>query len=134
MIRTLIFFLLILFSISPLANEQEASEFLEQCISAIKAIDKKTSITHDWFDTAYCLGYVDGSRDIFDYSVESVHRIKTLGSIEYAKYFFPCVPAQVGRKQLVRILVKYLESNPEELHEPLSVLTRKAFGEAFPCG
>jgi hypothetical protein len=40
-------------------------------------------------------------------------------------------PQTVG--QLARIVVKYLEDNPKQLHEPAASLATVALSKAFPC-
>jgi hypothetical protein len=44
-----------------------------------------------------------------------------------------CRPANVTNDQLARIVVRYLENRPEQLHEPLALLAAKALREAWPC-
>ncbi|AFY20781.1 Rap1a/Tai family immunity protein [Pseudomonas sp. UW4] len=44
-----------------------------------------------------------------------------------------CVPGGVSNGQMVRVLVKYLEANPEKLHINATALTIFATQQAFPC-
>nr|WP_314492379.1 Rap1a/Tai family immunity protein [uncultured Pseudomonas sp.] len=44
-----------------------------------------------------------------------------------------CVPSGVSNGQMVRILVKYLEANPEKHHINATTLTILATQQAFPC-
>ena len=44
-----------------------------------------------------------------------------------------CLPNGVIVSQLERIVVKYLEARPEELHMAASGLVVLAYMEAFPC-
>ncbi len=46
---------------------------------------------------------------------------------------FICVPEEVGTNQLSRVVVKYLEANPERLHEHMGVLVAEALRSGFPC-
>jgi hypothetical protein len=70
----------------------------------------------------YCAGFVSG---IMETSIlyRELHRGPLI-----------CAPDdQVTSNQAVRIVVKYLEANPEHLHESASMLTTLALGKAFPC-
>jgi len=44
-----------------------------------------------------------------------------------------CVPQKVTTSQLKKILVNYLNANPERLHENYVPLILSAMREAFPC-
>jgi hypothetical protein len=44
-----------------------------------------------------------------------------------------CTPDDITSEQAVRVVVKYLEGHPEELHETDAILATKAFMQAFPC-
>ena len=44
-----------------------------------------------------------------------------------------CTPDDITSEQAVRVVVKYLEEHPEELHETDAILATKAFMQAFPC-
>lgn len=44
-----------------------------------------------------------------------------------------CMPEGSDYVQGLRVLLKYLNDNPAELHEELYVLVERAFGKAWPC-
>lgn len=44
-----------------------------------------------------------------------------------------CVPANATVGQVARVLVKFLEDNPNRLHEPVGLLYMEALYDAFPC-
>jgi hypothetical protein len=44
-----------------------------------------------------------------------------------------CDPKGVSTHQAMRVVVKYLESNPERLHEPFPHLAHEALQTASPC-
>ncbi|RWO19069.1 Rap1a/Tai family immunity protein [Mesorhizobium sp.] len=44
-----------------------------------------------------------------------------------------CVPTEVRTTQYARIVVKYLDAHPEELHQDGSYLAYMALNSAFPC-
>jgi hypothetical protein len=44
-----------------------------------------------------------------------------------------CMPEGVTYGQMVKVVVKYLNDHPEELHHPAALLTLNALIGAFPC-
>jgi hypothetical protein len=44
-----------------------------------------------------------------------------------------CAAAAVTAGQLVRVLIRWLEANPAQLHEPAGLLAALAYKDAFPC-
>jgi len=69
-----------------------------------------------------CYGYVKGVQ-------ATVEMWQSLGPVE----FLYCVPEEAEVSQRVRVVVKYLEDNPEWLHFQASYLVQSAFRIAFPC-
>lgn len=56
-------------------------------------------------------------------------------TLEETSQFFSrvCAPKFVTSRQNVSIVLKYLDKNPEEWHEPAVSLIHSALIEAFPC-
>jgi len=44
-----------------------------------------------------------------------------------------CLPKDVDIKQLVRVVTKHLQENPQDLHQDASGQVANAIGLAFPC-
>lgn len=44
-----------------------------------------------------------------------------------------CRPNAAGNEQGLRVLVRYLETNPDKLHLDIRILTLQAFHQAWPC-
>ena len=44
-----------------------------------------------------------------------------------------CAPSGVSQGQIRAIALRYLEANPEVLHQGADTLLRAAYKEAFPC-
>ena len=44
-----------------------------------------------------------------------------------------CAPPAVSLEQTVRIVVQYIDSQPNRLHEPFDDLAAEAFIKAWPC-
>ncbi|WP_363117903.1 Rap1a/Tai family immunity protein [Marivita sp. XM-24bin2] len=44
-----------------------------------------------------------------------------------------CLPLGVERGQMIDVVIKYLDANPAQRHNPARMLTWLALLEAFPC-
>jgi Ssp1 endopeptidase immunity protein Rap1a len=75
----------------------------------------------------HCLGYIDGLVDMND-----IYKSNILKSSSQALI---CLPKEkrVTVGDLARVVVKYLEDNPGQLHESAAALATVALGKAFPC-
>ena len=102
------------------------NELLSNCTKALSVIKDPLSSAQnsksDAFDTASCISYIEGAVD----GIVVADRL-----VEDRSIF--CRPKGVNNGQLVRVVVKYLEENPESLHEWQFNLVLKALIEAFPC-
>ena len=77
----------------------------------------------DSFSQGLCFGYIEGAYDSYAVMVK-------WGIIEKD---FICVPVNVSKGQLVKVVVKYLNDNPAELHLIASSRVIHALSAAFPC-
>lgn len=48
-------------------------------------------------------------------------------------YKFYCLPNEATNLQIRLVVMKYLKSNPEDLHQSSSLLFVNAMGKSFPC-
>jgi hypothetical protein len=71
---------------------------------------------------AACMGYLEG--------IDDVHDTFTIWK-EMDKQW--CTPDKINSDQLVRVMVKYLQEHPEQLHLAASSLVPHALHAAFPC-
>ena len=69
-----------------------------------------------------CTGYVAGTRGALD-------TWKIWENIDSGI----CVPKAVSLGQSIKVVVKYLEANPDKLHLSASSNVLNAFADAFPC-
>lgn len=101
-------------------------DLLPLCKQAVKLADTKGQMTFsasDAADIGKCLGYVEG---IIDFNV--IFRAANFsGEVTY------CPPAGTTAENDIRIIVKYLESNPKELQTPANIAAMHALRQAFPC-
>jgi Ssp1 endopeptidase immunity protein Rap1a len=73
-------------------------------------------------DNGMCLGYIVGVSDQAMGDQASGHAKRNY-----------CLPSEVHSEQLVRVVKKYLEDNPVQLHYGAEVLTINALTDAFSC-
>lgn len=109
---------------SPVMADVE--KILQQCKIAITApseIDKNPILAG--IDIGFCFGYVRG---ISDYVTGTAPMSK-----KEMEVFKSCRPENVDNKQLARIVVNFLESNPQYHHFSITTLIALALKDAFPC-
>jgi len=110
--------IVLLFSFGQARAELDGSLLLEFCEAYIKdASDAKTVVKAN-----VCGGYVEGITEIHTTFV---------GWNELKPYW--CSPDNMGTVQLVRVVAKYLQENPEQLHFSASSIVATALRGAFPC-
>ena len=101
--------LLLAFAFPAVAEEKpyfSGQELLNDCTSK-KALPR-----------GFCIGFVNGLVNGYVFSDRNTYL---------------CPPANSNVGQWERVIIKYLEDNPQMLHEPASVLAINAMFEAFPC-
>jgi len=104
------------------------SDLLRRCsaVGALKAGDNVSPqqlIEHSRH-VGSCEGYIAGVNDMM-----MSHLADTPKST--LKY---CLPSGVEMDQLQRVVKKWLEDNPSQLHLPAGVTVIRALIQAFPCG
>jgi hypothetical protein len=107
------------FFTASLAVEQETlslvdgNDLLPRCQAAIASSERSAfKDVHESFSAGFCTGLVDG----IIYSSSSV-----------------CPPDGVTALQSVRVVVKFLNDNPDKLNLDQRVLVDAALTKAFPC-
>ena len=102
-----------------------AGELLTKCTLEVRRLDGvKLEKVSEALDVALCSAYLLGFND--GIRVESTLRFASGGRI--------CLPKQgITHNQLVRVVVKWLRENPENLQRNARVEVYIAIGKAFPC-
>lgn len=123
--KSILFILPIFYCLSSLshANEiqvRDGNQLLSECQSVIDTNEKGKNI-HDAFGEGYCLGLLQGFSEM-----NSFYKIMKGNS-------FFCIPKEVTLLQKTKVVIKYLNENPNKLHKNESFLVHFAFSEAFPC-
>lgn len=82
-------------------------------------VGNQHSTTESAAGAGFCAGYIASVSDEVD--------------IFYQTKKPYCIPDDVDIYQLIKVVVKYLDSHPERLHEPAGYLVFQSYQEAFPC-
>lgn len=86
------------------------------------------------FMLPHCEHFVEKkSNDVWDGEcVGAISALVVLGK-ELPDGFKNCLPKDVTRQQAARVIVKYMRSNPEKLHDSYIYLATTALSKAWPC-
>ncbi len=106
-------------STKPGLNSPTGQTLLEVCTE-----DNFKEVNENAF---YCLGYFIGFRQTADTFTMMYDKEK----LEAIKGAF-CMPKEVTNQQRIKIVLKYINNHPEQLHLPASFLIITAYSEAFP--
>jgi hypothetical protein len=96
---------------------------LTACTDAVK--DNEGDHNRDRYRIGYCSGFVTAMTESID---TLKHELPSGKAVPYA-----CVPSQVTNGQVLRIVAKYLNDHPEDLHKAAYSLGLRALSDAFPC-
>ena len=121
MIRIIVIGLYIAFGAVPSAIAQVYSftgnDLLRRCDGPYANEAQKLSYS------SFCSGYLQG--------VQQMHHV-VIGFHKSTPFY--CEPTATGNYDLLeRVVVKWLTSNPEQLHRDARVLVTRALMETFPC-
>jgi hypothetical protein len=101
----------------PAYGQDTSNDLLKVCGTALRLINGDNSA--DFSESVRCLGYVQGYRD-------------GTATAEVAPKAV-CIPDEVSHGQVVRVLVRHLENNPQSLHKARTIGMLAALSKAFPC-
>jgi hypothetical protein len=99
----------------------DGNTLLRDCQSTVELYDSDGA-SGNALNSQYCLG-----------SINAVGSLSVLlnGAISKEKQF--CLPGNTTNIQIARIVVKYINDHPNEMHYPEGYLVIGAFQDAFPC-
>jgi hypothetical protein len=117
-------FLVIGFSIISISNvSADGNDLLRECSKVETAKDDVTLDFEDGLALGQCLGMMQG-----------ITNLNTIYELALQKNALFCNPEQgITNGEAAKIVVKYLNNNPQKFHEPKIELAIQAFREAFPC-
>jgi Ssp1 endopeptidase immunity protein Rap1a len=112
------------------APVRDGNALLRGCTLAIRLVDTPEATRTEVFerpdlvmDAGYCFGLLRGMADM--------NKLWQMYTKDTSMYF--CLPPQSNMGQWMRVVVKYLQAHPEQLHEEATGLVSLAFTNAFPC-
>ena len=103
---------------------EDGNGLLEDCQKYLG--DEQYSSYTDSLKAGICAGYLLGVTDTVELWDQWV-------AMWEASKKTHCLPEAAEFDQLAKVVVKYLEDNPADLHLNASFLVQLAFMEAFPC-
>ncbi|WP_427901662.1 Rap1a/Tai family immunity protein [Marinobacter caseinilyticus] len=113
-------------AVPVIASASDAELLLDACKLATGDINgTKENLVEAAVDVGFCFGYIRGLSD-YSTGTESM-------TSEEIKPFQSCRPRGVNNKQLARIVVNFLERNPQHLHREMTMLVSVALQEVYPC-
>lgn len=104
---------------------------LTDCHVAVRMLEVSPKLnSEEWAAGMHCLGFVQGIVDADN--VWQTALSKGLGSKARPLVFY-CVPKEASWPQLIRVLVKWLEDNPDKLDRSGYDVIGLAMSKAYAC-
>jgi hypothetical protein len=106
-------------------NKYETGNFLFKYCKAAAYTDEKDRVHNsaEWLQIGICSGIVAGISDAMGVNAHTNDNSLLCANI----------PDGVERGQLTKVVVRYMETHPKELHFSLSSLAALALKDAWPC-
>ena len=117
--------LLSLLPVTSQANTGDGNEVLKQCSALVRTVDSGNSESDDLIGTAYCAGLMMGitsTMTVWNTTREKAGMIKIW------------CPPDITSPQMARVVIKYMNEHPAELHQTGAYLVMSALQDAYPCG
>ncbi|HNV88897.1 MAG TPA: Rap1a/Tai family immunity protein [Methylotenera sp.] len=103
------------------AVAMDGNELLKSCSPVLKT--KSDVNEDDYIGYSFCLGLMQG-----------ITNLNMTYEVSLGKKAYFCLPdSGIINSQAARIVVKFLEDNPQRLNEESSLLSILAFAKAYPC-
>ena len=102
-------------------RQPDGNTLLNDCTAAVRLADGDEVTPPENLDAIYCLGMIQGIS-----LADEIH-----GAAGHQRFF--CPPQEAQTRQLVRVVVKWLNEHPKRLHEIDGVLIVLALSRGFPC-
>jgi hypothetical protein len=123
------FLALALLMLSPSAfaspTQLDGNDLLAKCHYWFVEDNSRPTTNMEWVDMGTCAGYLSGVTD-----VERIWKVVE-GKTSKASHY--CTPDEVTNGQKLKILKKWLDDNPNKLHERADLIIHRALLQAFPC-
>jgi len=103
------------------AENDSANDWLPHCKNVLNYFDQDNSRIASPLSAGMCIGRVEG--------ITSVLRLGTVGG----SIFCADIPGGVTPAQILRVVVRYIEAEPQYMHEEFNWLAMLAIENAWPC-
>ena len=114
----------------PYSHAKTGNELLADCTAGNESVEGQISFV-------LCAEYIAGVLDTWDYvgALSMAMAIDDEGEFDPTKVSFTpiCTPDDVTKAQIIDIVVKHLESNPESRHEGAHKIILTAVANTFSC-
>ena len=114
-------------AVPALAVKRSGHDLLIDCRNLVETEAIETVEKEKLLGMGYCIGLIDGLIT-FNYVYEAV--LEQEGDAEIVQM---CLPARLSTRQSAKVIVKYLEDNPDRMDESGQALAAQALVDAFPC-
>jgi hypothetical protein len=104
--------------------KHDGNELSDECTVALRSIEHPTNM--DGFNTGACFGLVDGI-------METMQLWNTVDSQHNEARYHGCIPNEVTVGEAVKVVLKYLNDNPTQLHWRDTHLIAAALSKGYPC-
>jgi hypothetical protein len=117
---------------SNMANAYSGSELLSQCRIFFQILEGGQPGMQDTFQAGLCGGYVLGVQEGFIASSELADVVsEDKGTASVTKQYWD-IPSDVESEKVVKIVVRYLETNPDMQSKPAVLSILNALTQTFP--
>jgi len=118
---------MIMTAIPAMAVKRTGNDLLVDCANLIKTESIESVNKEKLLGIGYCIGLIDGLVT-FNYVYEAV--LEREGNSTMVQM---CLPQRISTRQSAEIIVKYLQDNPNRLHQSGQALAAQALVTAYPC-
>jgi hypothetical protein len=110
---------------SACTHAQDTGIDLQHECQAVLATDRTTEQS---IQASHCLGYISGAA--FSISMwQGFNKGKSRGLEDVPA----CLPEKGTNEEYIKVVLRYLDKNPNRLHVSYGVLVFLAFNDAYPC-
>jgi len=118
---------------STTVNAFSGSELLAQCKNFVQIIEGNQPSLQETLQAGLCGGYVLGVQEGFDASSQLADIASEDKGIKTVTNKYWEVPADVEPENIVRIVVRYLEKNPDMKNKPAVLSVINALRQTYPA-
>ena len=125
---------LLLTCVTTTAGAFPGSELLDQCRQFLRILDGEKTDLHQTLNAGLCGGYVLGVQEGFVASSELAFIASEDQGTKPVTGKYWDIPEDVEAETVVRIVVKYLEINPDMQAKPAVLSVLNALIQTYPVG